>query len=317
MHIDTIKRTERPALPQLSGLPFLTDGGLETSLIFGDGIDLPSFAAFVLLESEDGRRALRTYFERYADIAASIGSGFILESPTWRCSPDWGRSLGYSAADIARLNREAIALMAELRASFRGTGSVVVSGCIGPRGDGYSADTRMTIAASAAYHGDQIAAFRDAGADMVSAITMTHIGEAAGIALAARAHDIPCAISFTVETDGRLPSGEDLAAAITATDRVTGAHPAYYMVNCAHPDHFDALMSAEPPFDRIRGIRANASRLSHAELDACEVLDDGDPAELGANYRDLCERMPQLNVFGGCCGTDHRHIAAIAGSCID
>ncbi len=308
----------RRNLPQLKGQVLLTDGGLETTLVFHEGIDLPFFAAFDLLRSAQGRRTLADYYARYAQIAIDRGLGFVLDTPTWRASADWGDKLGYSAAALAAVNREAIELMFEIRDRFEKPGlPFVVSGNIGPRGDGYTPSATITPAEAAAYHRPQIAALADAGADMITVLTMTHAGEAAGIAQAARSLDIPVVISFTLETDGNLPSGQSLEDAIAEVDRETDSAPVYFMINCAHPDHFfDAVARGEGWTRRIRGLRANASRLSHAELDEAEELDDGNPDELGRQYGDLLRVLPQLVVLGGCCGTDHRHVEAIGHSCV-
>lgn len=305
----------RNGLPQLDGGLFLTDGGIETTLIFHDGCDLPFFAAFPLLKDDAGRQAIADYFRRHAAIAREAGTGFILESATWRASPDWAAKLNCSAADLEAANRTAIAMLHDLRQEFEAEGApIVISGCIGPRGDGYDPGTIMPPAEAEAYHAPQIAIYAEAGADMVTAITMTNVNEAIGVAMAAKAAGMPVAISFTVETDGALPSGEALGDAIETVDAATGNSPAYYMINCAHPDHFaDALDG--PWVARIRGIRANASRMSHAELDQAEELDAGDPVEFGALYSGLLGRFPHINVLGGCCGTDHRHIGAVAEAC--
>ena len=303
----------RKALPQLTGGLFLTDGGLETTLIFHDGLELPYFAAFDLLRRPEGRDTLWSYYARYAEIARARGLGFILESATWRASGDWGELLGYSAEELAEANRQAVALLHDLRLAFETAESpMVVSGCIGPRGDAYDPKHKMTSVEAEAYHGRQIAVFAESGADMVTAITMNYAEEAIGVARAAAAAGLPSVISFTVETDGRLPTGQTLKDAIEWVDGATRAAPAYYMINCAHPDHFaGALTGREAWLQRLRGLRANASRLSHAELDQAEELDAGDPQELGQLHGELRRRFGQINVFGGCCGTDHRHVAAI------
>lgn len=305
------------SLPQLDGGLFLTDGGLETDLIFNDGIDLPEFASFVLLSDEDGITALRNYYRRFMQIAGDHETGFIFESPTWRSSPDWGQALGYDMAKLIEANSRAIELMLELREEIApSTGPIIVSGCIGPRGDGYVVDTAMTAEEAAEYHRMQVDAFAGAGADMITAITMTNVAEATGVAMAAAAAGIPCAISFTVETDGRLPDETPLLEAITRVDEATGSSPAYFMVNCAHPDHFaNVLDESDPAIDRIRGIRANASRMSHEELDCAEELDYGNPDELAQQYAELRQSFPKINVLGGCCGTDARHLSAIAAAC--
>jgi S-methylmethionine-dependent homocysteine/selenocysteine methylase len=303
--------SHRAGLPQLDGGLFLTDGGLETSLIFHQGADLPAFAAFVLLEDDEGLDQLRRYYEPYLALARESGAGFVLESPTWRASPHWAERLGVSEERLDAVNRRAIGLMEELREAA-GDGPVVISGCIGPQDDGYQPAQLLSAAAARDYHSTQIGTFADTAADMVTAITMTYADEATGLAQAARDAGLPVVISFTVETDGRLPSGQALGEAIEEVDEATSGAPAYFMVNCAHPTHFEDVLAGERPWrERIRGLRANASRLSHAELDEAEELDDGDPGDLGARYAALRSRLPQLNVLGGCCGTDERHVAAI------
>ncbi len=305
------------SLPQTRGGWFLTDGGIETTLIFQDGIELPEFAAFVLLENTEGREALKRYFRRYLEIAAAAsGAGFVLESPTWRAGFDWGRKLGYDVRAMQRFNHGGVELMHDLRREYaeRIDGPLVVSGCIGPRGDGYRPGAPMSGEDAMRAHLPQARALASPGVDMLTAITMTTSGEAIGVARAAEQVGLPCAISFTVETDGRLPSGETLRAAIEATDREAGAAPAYYMINCAHPSHFAPALGEGGWTGRIRGLRANASTLSHAELDAMTTLDAGDPGDLGACYRRLRASLPNLNVLGGCCGTDHRHVAAISSA---
>lgn len=304
----------RARLPQLGGELFLTDGGIETSLIFLDGFELPYFAAFDLMKSDKGRQGLKAYYARYAALARDHRMGFVLESPTWRANPDWAAKLGYDAAALARVNREAIDLMNELRAEYEAPHApMVISGCLGPRGDGYNPEKLMSAAEAERYHGAQIATFADTEADMVTAITMNYPAEAIGIARAAKKAGMPCAISFTTETDGNLPTGESLRQAIETVDAATDGAPAYYMINCAHPTHFrHALEAGESWTRRVRGIRANASKRSHAELDAAPDLDPGDPEELGRDYAELTARLGHLNVLGGCCGTDHRHVAQIA-----
>lgn len=303
----------RQAIPQLSGDIFLTDGGIETTLIFHDGFDLPHFAAFDLLRHEDGRTALRRYFHSYASIAKNYGVGFILESATWRASPDWAGLLDYSTEDLATANREAVALLEEIREQYEDDKTkVVISGCVGPRGDGYNPTSQMTSAEAERYHSEQIKTFSQTNADMITAITMPYPEEAIGVARAAKAAGVPAVISFTVETDGRLPSGHSLKDAIEMVDAATNSAPIYYMINCAHPTHFDeALVAGETWVQRIRGLRSNASALSHAELDEAEELDDGNPQEFGHQHHQLKGLHGHFNVFGGCCGTDHRHVEEV------
>lgn len=307
----------RKALPQLSGDFFLTDGGIETTLIFLEGQELPDFAAFHLLKTKVGEAALRKYFRTYSGLAARFGTGLILESATWRASMDWGARLGYSAKEIAEANRRAILLLEEIRGEFKGNSQkVVISGCLGPRGDGYNPGKIMTAKEAETYHSGQVRVFEDSAADMVTAITMNYVEEAIGIANAAVKASMPVAISFTVETDGNLPTGQPLREAIEQMDSVTSGYPAYYMINCAHPTHFHHVLTKGQPWNRrVRGLRANASRKSHAELNEAPELDIGDPVELGLEHAELKKHLPELNVMGGCCGTDHRHVEQIAAAC--
>ena len=307
----------RNALPQLTGGLFLTDGGIETTLIFHEGLELPDFAAFHLLRSPEGEVALYKYFRTYAEIAQRFGAGLILESATWRANADWGTRLGYTSEALAEANRKAIHLLENVRNEYATDRTrVVISGCVGPRGDGYVPDSTMSEQEAEAYHRVQVETFADSAADMVCAITINYVEEAIGIARATQQADMPVAISFTVETDGRLPTGQPLKGAIEQVDEATSDYPCYYMINCAHPTHFERLLAAgEPWVERIRGLRANASRMSHAELNESPELDTGNPAELGLEYAQLKMRLRQLNVMGGCCGTDHRHIEQIASAC--
>ena len=300
-------------LPQLAGGFFLSDGGLETTLVFLDGIELPHFAAFVLLDDELGRERLKQYYVPYLEICAEIpGAGFVLETPTWRANPDWAKLLGVGAARLGEVNIEAAQLMRSLRDRWapRLGGPIVVSGIIGPRGDGYVASAPGSVEDAATYHSFQADALAKGGVDMLAAVTMTTSAEALGVALAAQRVGLPVAISFTVETDGRLPNGEHLGEAIERVD--ASAPPAYFAINCAHPSHFAQTLEVAGPWaKRVRGVRANASTKSHAELDDSSELDIGDPSDLARRYRGLRSALPNLNVLGGCCGTDWRHLRAV------
>jgi len=300
-------------VPQFDRDTFLTDGGLETDLIFNRGIDLPEFAAFDLLKDEEGKAALREYYEPYIGLAREHGMGFIYGTPTWRASPDWGEQIGYSLEQLEEVNRTGVSLGSELRAQAGDDVTVLISGVVGPQGDGYSPDSLMTAAEAQKYHAWQIGVFADAGVDTVDAMTITYPDEAIGIVKAASEAGLPVCISFTVETDGRLPNGDSLAEAITLVEEATDGAAAYFMLNCAHPTHFDAVAAdlSDEIRERIRGIRANASTMSHAELDEAEELDDGDPEDLAERYVGLRSALPNLTVLGGCCGTDLRHVRAI------
>jgi len=303
------------SLPQ-PGQLFLTDAGLETDMVYNRGLELPCFSSTTLLRHDAGQAALDSYFRDFLELARKSGTGCILESASWRASPDWAEPLGIAPEELHALIRRSVVGLRELAAEYPDV-EFLVSGCVGPRGDGYEAGDAMSIDQAEAYHGSQVRILADAAADLVTAITMTNSAEAAGIVRAAKASAIPVVISFTVETDGTLPSGETLADAIATVDEASAAYPAYYMINCAHPDHFEDILDPEASWTaRIGGLRANASRCSHAELDRMTELDAGDPAELADQYRALRSRLPNLRVLGGCCGTDIRHVTAIAEACV-
>lgn len=306
------------SLPQLNSKNFITDGGLETTLIFEHGIDLPEFAAFPLLFTSEGRETLRRYYFEYLDLAKKNNLGFILETPTWRASRAWGEKLGYDAEKLHRANSLSVELMSELKNYYADTPNpIVISGCIGPHGDGYHVDGKLSIQEAKRYHLEQIAAFCESGAALVSAFTLNYTEEAIGIVLAAQELDIPIVISFTVETDGRLPSGQPLGSAIEEVDRETNNGPAYYMINCAHPSHFEHILDKAAGWTtRIHAIRANASCKSHAELDEAEELDQGNPEKLGDECLRLRQHLVSLNIYGGCCGTGQNHVEAICNAIV-
>ncbi|MBO9533308.1 MAG: homocysteine S-methyltransferase family protein [Solirubrobacteraceae bacterium] len=307
-------------LPQCRGERLVTDGGLETDLIFHAGLDLPHFASFPLLDDAEGRGHLTAYYDGYAAIAEVAGAGLMLETPTWRANTDWGAEVGYDQAALDRVNADAIAFVAALRDRYRtespAVGEIVLSGQLGPKGDGYQPAEAADTAAFADYHRPQLAAFKAAGADLATALTLTTPGEALGIAQAAADVGLPVATWFTVETDGRLPDGTPLADAIDAVD--AAGSPAYFGVNCAHPEHLagafpDAAGEPQRWARRILGMRYNASTCSHAELDEAEELDEGDLGVLGAGHAQVSAAFPWLTILGGCCGTDSRHVASLWG----
>ena len=305
----------RPTPFPASDAVVVTDAGLETWLVFDRGIDLPAFAAYPLATSAPGRSLLAEYYGQFADIALSISSAVLLEAPTWRANPDWAARLGHDRSELASFIAASVATVAEARSHWTGDQPFLIGGTVGPRGDGYRVESMMAVDAAADYHSFQIGCMAEAGIDMVTALTMGYVEEAVGITRVAQSAGLPGIVSFTVETDGRLPSGMSLGDAIEATDRATSAYPTHYMINCAHPTHFDHVFGGRARWlDRIGGLRANASRLSHAELDEMVELDDGDPPDLAARYVRLRAALPGLLVLGGCCGTDHRHVAAIAAA---
>jgi S-methylmethionine-dependent homocysteine/selenocysteine methylase len=307
----------RNSLPQQSGDLFITDAGLETDLIFHHGVELPLGEAYTLLDDRTGVAQLERYFTGFLQIADDYGLGLVLETATWRANPDWAAKVGTPRDKLAELTRKSVEMLVEIRGRRPPSARpLVVSGCVGPRSDAYQPTEIMTPRDAQDYHAVQINTFGQTEADMVTAMTLTNIPEAVGIVRAARAAQLPVVISFTVETDGRLPTGPTLREAIETVDPETDAAAAYYMINCAHPTHFDRVLEPGVPWaERIGALRANSSAKSHAELNESPTLDEGDPVELGSQYKSLVTQYPHFRILGGCCGTDHRHVRAIAAAC--
>lgn len=292
---------------------FLTDGGFETSMLFLEGFELPAFAACVLLEDDAARVAMDRYFDRFLAMAETAGTGFVLDTNTWRSGAHWAGAVGRSPAQMQELSRAAVRFAKAIRGRWQHRVSpILLNGVIGPAGDAYDTASALDANAAEAIHAPQIALLANCGVDLVSALTFGSMPEAIGFARAGKMVGVPAVIAFTVETDGRLPDGTPLDRAILETDAATGGAPLYYMINCAHPEHFRDVLTGDAWCRRIRGVRANASRLSHAELDEAETLDDGNPEEFGALHADLSRKLPALKVIGGCCGTDHRHVGCMA-----
>ena len=239
---------------------------METVLVFHRGMELPCFASFPLLDTPEGTEELRRYYDPYVQLARDRGLAAVFDTPTWRANADWGAKLGYGADDLAAVNRKAVALLEQVRKAA--PAPVVISGCLGPRDDAYRPGALMSADEAERYHRPQIATLADTAADLITALTLAYPDEAIGIVRAARREDMPVVIAFTVETDGRLPDGTALGAAIERVDAETDGETAYFMINCAHPEHFaHALTDGKPWVGRLGGLRANASRKSHAELD--------------------------------------------------
>lgn len=295
----------------------VSDGGLETDLIFHRGVDLPEFAAYPLIWTAEGRTLLVEYFADYASVAAAAAAGLVLETPTWRANPDWGRRLGHHRTDLHDANSRCVDLLRGLAQRWTDSlDDVQVRGMVGPRGDGYRPGT-VDPDEAAEYHLPQLTAFAASGADSASVLTLTDPGEAIGVARSAQAVGLALTVGFTVDTDGRVPGGQTLADAVSEVDAV--CPPDSYMINCAHPRHVLAGIGSQHDDDattwrdRITGLRCNASLQSHAELDEAEELDEGDLDVLVADHRRLAARLPALTTVGGCCGTDARHVAALWG----
>lgn len=304
-------------LPHLSNRVFLTEGGLDTTPIFLQGFDLPSFAPFDLSNERKGFVAIKTYYQEYLQFARDHHMGFILDSPTWRANRYWIQKMGYPDSALIDINKKAIDLMLELREEFRdGMMSVPIGGCIGPCGIGYVKEQVMTVDEAEKYHAGQVEIFSQTPVDFISVIAINYVEEALGIVRAVNAVDIPVVISFSLDKNGKLPSGMNLKEAITLVDKGVNEPPIYFMVHCAHPFHFIADMqggsvSKEPWVKRIRGIRAIATSQNHFEPEVDKECEFEDPVDLAKAYGKLKNQFKHLNIFGSYCGTDKEHLMTI------
>jgi homocysteine S-methyltransferase len=294
---------------------YFSDGGLETTLVFEHQLELPCFAAFTLLRQQSGQQQILDYYRSYLSLESAADHGFVLETPTWRASSDWADKLGIPLAELKQLNHLSVQLMHQL-VKEQPERLILISGNLGPRGDGYRVGQQMSAHDARRYHQPQINWLADAGVDLISAVTLNYADEALGIVLAAQEAKLPVVISFTVETDGLLPDGMSLPDAIAYVDKETNNGPVHYMINCAHPSHYMQLVIRGGDWiKRIGGLRSNASVLSHAELDQSTELDSGDLSEFATLHQLLKKRLPELKVLGGCCGTDCSHIDGLARQC--
>jgi homocysteine S-methyltransferase len=310
-------------LPELDERILLTDGGMETWLIFSAGLELPQFASFPLVDDPRGVAVLRTYYSPYVEVARRAGRGLVLDAPTWRASSHWGELLGYGPAELDDVNRRAVGLVEDIRRESADV-PIVIGGCVGPCADAYTADERLSADETFAYHLPQIQTLAQTAADFVNALTLAYAEEAIGIARAARTVEMPVAISFTVETDGRLPSGQGLRDAIEEVDAATDGAVEFFMVNCAHPTHFVHVLSGDGPWlephqrrtrERIGEEPCRARRVRPARRRGSRGAREPLPAP--SHYPRLCELLPKFAIAGGCCGTEDRHIAAISAALID
>lgn len=303
----------------VNNYPILTDGGLETDIIFNHGISLPHFASFPMIENPHHREILKSYYRDYLEVAKKNKTGFILESPTWRANPEWGYKLGYNLEDLKNVYKQSISILRDLKDEYESIDTpVFISGQIGPKGDGYIATDMMNFEEAKTYHSNQIKTFKNEGVDTITAQTLTYLNEALGIVLQAQECQIPVIISFTVELNGKLPSGDSLNDVITEIDSITNNYPMYYMINCAHPSHFIHQLETDDNWRlRIKGVRSNASCKSHAELNDSVELDAGNKEELSDWHLKLKSLLPNLTVYGGCCGTDVSHVESICNKILN
>jgi S-methylmethionine-dependent homocysteine/selenocysteine methylase len=298
---------------QREGQLFLTDGGIETEIMYKWGFELPHFAMYPLLDNPDAMSAVRAMYRRYLDVVAKHRLSALMGGLDYRASPDWGALLGYSPEALAEANLRSIAFLRELADEYADDiPQILIAGYVGPRGDAYQTNRTITAAEAEDYHAVQLATLKAADVDLAWALTFNNIPEAIGVARAAARIGVPLAISFTLDTTSRLSSGPSLARAVETVETETDGAPAFYSLNCSHPVEFEPALTPGGWTERVRGFRPNASRMDKIALCKLGHLEEGDPVELGRLMGTLARRYPHMDVWGGCCGTGDVHLDQIA-----
>lgn len=312
-------RPPSPLPPMGSGEIFLTEGGSETEILYRHGFELPEFAMFPLLDDPRAAAAMRAMFCAQLDVAAEFGLSFLLSGLDYRASPDWGAKLGYSPAALAEANLAAIGFLREIAEGYHGQiPQLLIGGILGPRGDAYGLNRDITTESAEDYHAVQLETLKAAEVDFACALTFNNAPEAIGAARAASKIGVPLSISLTLDSTHRLKSGPSLAEAIAEIDAEAGEHaPDFYLLNCSHPLEYEPAIEPGDWIARLRGVRPNASKMEKLALCKLGHLEAGDPVELGRQVRDLSERHPHMDVFGGCCGTGDRHLREIAKALVE
>lgn len=301
--------------PQAKGTIYLTEGGQETEVMYRFGHDLPEFALYPLLERPDALEALRGMYTRYLEVAAAAGLSVLMGGLDYRASPDWGAKLGYSPEQLRDTQLRCIDFLREVAEPFKTRiPAILISGIVGPRGDAYSLNRTVTAESAEEYHFVQLSTLARVGVDLVTAMTFNSVPEAVGIARAAARVNLPLCISFTLDSGtSRLKSGPTLREAIEATDQEAGEDkPDFYGINCSHPLEFEPALEPGAWARRLRMLRPNASAMDKISLCRIGHLEEGDPQELGRLMGELAGRYPQIDLWGGCCGTWDKHLGHIA-----
>lgn len=292
---------------------FLTEGGIETEILYKWGFELPQFAMYPLLDKPDAMSAIRGMYRRYLDVVAAHGLSALMGGLDYRASPDWGELLGYSPAGLAEANHRSIAFLRKLAGEYAGDiPEILIQGFIRPRGDAYQLNRSITEKDAEDYHSVQLQTLREAEVDLAWAFTFNNVPEAVGVARAAARIGVPLAISFTVDSSSKLKAGATLAEAIEAVDAATDASPAFYSLNCSHPVEFEPALTEGEWLKRLRGFRPNASKMEKIALCKLGHLEEGDAVDLGRRMGELARRHPHMDIWGGCCGTGDVHLNEIA-----
>ncbi|MCB8822139.1 homocysteine S-methyltransferase family protein [Microvirga rosea] len=300
-----------------SGVVFLTDGGIETRLIYEFSLGLRDFASFPELFDSRGRAALRKVYTSYLDVAAQSGRPMLIGSPTWRAHPDGLRHAGFGEPDdLTRVNTEAVSFLRELRREMKLEKQVYIAGVIGPRGDGYRAEGAPQTEEAQHYHHAQARALADAGVDFLYAPTFASRTELIGVALAMAGTGCTYALAPVINGHGDLPDGSSLSEVISFIDATVQPRPLYYLTGCVHASTFsdavaddDRLQPLMPK--RLVGMKANASALPPEKLNDLDHVEGDEPAAFARGILNLHNKY-SLRILGGCCGTDAGHIRALA-----
>ena len=300
--------------PRLKDKIYLTEGGTETEILYKWGYALPEFAMFPLLDNPEADAVIRDMYRRYFDVAAEHNTGMLVLGHDYRASPDWGAKLGYSPEGLAEMERRTVRFLDEIRAEYSAkVTDAYIAGCIGPRGDAYGTGAEIGENEAEDYHSVQLPTLRETPADMAIAVTFNNIPEAVGVIRAAEGIGLPIGVSLTLTTESRLRSGPTLRKAVETIDERTNGAAAWFGTNCSHPLEFEPALADEGPWiERLRYMRPNAVKMEKLALCKLGHLEDGDPVELGHQMGDLARRYPQMDLLGGCCGTDERHLDEIA-----
>ena len=300
--------------PRDPDMPYLTEGGTETEILYRHGHTLRDFAMFELMDNPAAVADLKDMYRRYLDVAAAHGFAVLMSGFDYRASPDWGEKLGYSREGLREMQHKCIDFLRDISTPYETQiPKIAIAGCVGPRGDAYSLNRDITAGTSEEYHATQIATLKDCGVDLVWAATINNIPEAVGISRAAANEGLPVNMSFTLDSTHKLKSGPSLKDAIEATDREAGdARPESYGINCSHPLEFEPALEPGPWSERIRSLRPNAAKMDKVSLCSLGHIEEGDPEELGQMMGRLARRYPAVDIWGGCCGTWDNHLAHIA-----
>lgn len=299
--------------PQKEGRIYLSEGGVETEILYKYGFELPQFAVFPLLNNPEALSKLKGMYRNYLDVVAKHGMNALIGGLDYRASPDWGDLLGYSPEGLSEANHKSIAFLKEVANEYvSDIPEILIQGCIGPRGDAYDRSQSITADEAEDYHSIQLTTLKEANVDLALAITFNNIPESIGVARAAEKVGVPIAISLSLDSTSKLNTGPSLKEAITTIDTETDQAPEFYSINCSHPIEYEPAIESGNWIKRVRGVRPNASKMEKIALCKIGHLEEGDPVELGELCGDLARRYPHMDIWGGCCGTWDIHLDEIA-----